>query len=336
MVIRVAINGFGRIGRMMLRAGLEHPELGLEFVALNNPGDPKMFAYLFKYDSIQKRFDGEVKGLEGAIEICGKRIPIFAERDPTKLPWKDLNVDVVLESTGVFTTKESASQHITAGARKVIISAPCKGGEVKTIVKGVNEHTLTKDDNIISIGSCTTNCLTPMIKVLNDNFGVLRAYYTTVHAYTADQNLVDGSHKDLRRGRAAAMNIVPTSSGAESAVVEAIPTLKNKITGMSLRVPVATGSITDLTVELGKGVSREEINKLLENCANYHLSGVMEYSEDPLCSSDIVGNPHSVIIDSQLTKVEDNILVKVVGWYDNEWGFSNRMCEIAKLIGDLR
>ncbi|MBI4448483.1 type I glyceraldehyde-3-phosphate dehydrogenase [Candidatus Woesearchaeota archaeon] len=335
MTIRVAINGFGRIGRMMLRAGLQHPEL--EFVAINNPGDPQMFAYLFKYDSIQRGFGGGVKAHEDTIEIDGKRIPLLAQRDPTKLPWKQLRVDLVLESTGAFVTKEDASQHLQAGARKVIISAPCKGpGGVKTIVKGVNEHILDKDDVIISIGSCTTNCLTPMVKVLNDNYGVERAYYTTIHAYTADQNLVDGSHKDFRRGRAAAQNIVPTSSGAEFAVVEVIPSLKNKIHGMALRVPVAAGSITDLTVELRKNVTKEQVNALLKNCSQYHLKGVLEYSEDPLVSSDIVGNPHSVIIDSALTLVEDGNLVKIVGWYDNEWGFSNRMVEIAKLFGGLR
>ncbi len=335
MVIRVGINGFGRIGRMMLRAGLQHSDL--EFVGVNNPGDPRMFAYLFKYDSIQKRFNGEIKVKDSSLVINGKEIFLFEQRDPTKLPWKELDVDVVLESTGVFTTKELAGKHLVAGAKKVIISAPCSGSDkVKTIVKGVNEHILSKDDVIISIGSCTTNCLTPMVKVLNDNYGVLRAYYTTIHAYTADQNLVDGSHHDFRRGRAAGLNIVPTSSGAESAIIEVIPQLKNKITGIALRVPVATGSITDLTVELNKSVTREQVNELLRNCSIYDLKGVLEYSEDPLVSSDIVGNSHSVIIDAALTKVEDGNLVKVIGWYDNEWGFSNRMVEVAKLLGSLR
>ncbi len=334
MSIRVAINGFGRIGRMMLRAGLLHKDL--EFVAINNPGDPKMFAYLFKYDSIQKRFEGKVEAGEGCIIIDGKRIPLLSERDPTKLPWKDLQVDVVLESTGVFVTKEDAGKHLQAGAKKVIISAPAKGeNHVKTIVKGVNEHLLTKEDTIISIGSCTTNCLTPLVKVLNDNFTVTKAMYTTVHAYTADQNLVDGSHKDFRRGRAAAMNITPTSSGAEIAVIEAIPSLKGKLTGMAMRVPVASGSVTDLTVEVAKPVTAQQVNDLFKNAAKYHLNGVLEYSEDQLVSSDIVGNPNSVIFDASLTKVEEGTLVKVIGWYDNEWGFSNRMVEICKLLGNL-
>lgn len=330
-MVKIAINGFGRIGRMLLRAGLDVPDV--EFVGINDIGDIKNMAYLFRYDSIQPRFEGTVEAKEHSLVINEKEIPVFAEKDPKNLPWKQLDVDVVFEATGLFTKKSDAMLHIQAGAKKVLISAPWKGSDwVKTIIKGVNEHTLVSEDTVISNGSCTTNCLAPMIKVLNDNFVVKRAYFTTIHAMTADQRIVDAPHSDFRRGRTAAVNITPTSSGAQKAVAEAIPSLKGKLEGFAMRVPVATGSVTDLTCELGKEVTVEEINNLFKNVAGHHLKDVLQYTEDEIVSSDIIHNPHSCIFDAKLTQVLDKNFVKVIGWYDNEWGFSNRMIEVAKLM----
>ncbi|MFH1211970.1 MAG: type I glyceraldehyde-3-phosphate dehydrogenase [Candidatus Woesearchaeota archaeon] len=331
-MIRVAINGFGRIGRMVLRAGINDPLI--EWVAINDLTDAKTLAHLFKYDSAQGIFQGEVKAEADCIVINGKPIKIMAEKDPLKLPWKAMNVDVVVESTGLFTTREQAGMHLKAGAKKVFLSASAKESEpVFTVVKGVNEHEYNKNTHdVISNASCTTNCLAPLVKVLNDNFGIEHGFMTTVHAYTADQRLVDAPHKDLRRARAAAVNIVPTTTGAAKTVAEVIPQLKGKLDGLALRVPVPTGSFTDFVCVVKKDVTKEQINKLFKSVADFHLKGVLEYSEEPLVSSDIKGNPHSSIFDAQCTMVLDKRLVKVTAWYDNEWGYSCRMVDIIKML----
>ncbi|MEM2121828.1 MAG: type I glyceraldehyde-3-phosphate dehydrogenase [Candidatus Woesearchaeota archaeon] len=329
-MINVAINGFGRIGRMAFRAGFKDPEIN--FVAINDLTDTKTLAHLLKYDSVHKNFPGSIEFTNNSLIVDGKEIRVFAEKDPEKLPWKDLNVDVVIESTGLFTNREFAKKHLDAGAKKVIISAPAENPDI-TIVKGVNEHLYNKDKhNIISTASCTTNCLAPMVKVLNDNYKVIEGYMTTVHAYTADQRLVDAPHHDLRRARHAALNLVPTTTGATKSVEEVIPELKGKLHGLAIRAPVANGSIVvfDCTVE--KNVSVEEINTLFWNVSNYHLKGVLQYCFEPIVSSDIIGNPHSCIFDSLLTNVINGNLVQVVGWYDNEFGYSCRMIDVIKLL----
>ncbi len=328
-MVRIAINGFGRIGRMVFRAGFEQP--GFEFVALNDLTDTKTLAHLLKYDSVHGHFPGDVGYTERGIVVNGREIPVFAERDPANLPWRDLDVDIVVESTGFFRTREGAEKHIQAGAKKVLISAPGKGHDL-TIVRGVNEHLYDRGKHvIISNASCTTNCLAPMVKVLNDNFGVVKGFMTTVHAYTGDQKIHDAPHKDLRRARAAAQSIVPTTTGAAVAVAEAIPELRGNLDGMSIRVPVIDGSITDFVAVLKRETSVQEINTLFRNVAQYHLKGIIEYTEDPIVSRDIVGNPHSCIFDALSTKVNGN-LIKVVGWYDNEWGYSNRMVDLLHLL----
>jgi glyceraldehyde 3-phosphate dehydrogenase len=336
-MINVAINGFGRIGRMVFKAGLDDPEIN--FVVINDLTDTKTLAHLFKYDSIHGVFPGLVDCTPDSLIVDGKKVKVVSEKDPTKLPWKQFNVDVVVESTGRFTKRKDAMLHITAGAKKILVSAPCKcdAGEppVKTVVKGVNENTLNKDDIIVSNASCTTNCLAPMAKVLEDNFGIEKGFMTTVHAYTADQKLVDSPHEDLRRARHACLSIIPTSTGAAKAIGEAIPSLKGKMDGFALRVPVPCGSITDLTVITKRDVTKEQINDLFRNVSNFHLKGVLQYCEDPIVSSDIVGNPHSCIFDAALTNVIDKRLVKVVGWYDNEWGYSKRMVDLLKLMAHL-
>ena len=333
MPIKVAINGFGRIGRMVLKAGLN--DKNIQFVAVNDLTDNKTLAHLFKYDSAQGRFNGTVEATDSELIINGKKIRVIAEKDPTKLPWKEMKVDVVVESTGFFTTRKGAAQHLTAGAKKVLVSAPCKcdpGEEpVHTLVMGVNDSKY-KGEKIVSNASCTTNCAAPMAKVLNDNFGIVRGFLTTVHAYTADQRLVDAPHKDLRRARAAAVNIVPTTTGAAQSVAETIPELKGKMDGIAIRVPVPTGSITDWTFELKKAATKEEINKLFKEAAKKELKGVLEYTEEPIVSSDIIGNPHSVIFDALSTNVIDGKLIKVLGWYDNEYGYSCRMVDMIKVM----
>lgn len=332
-MIKVAINGFGRIGRMVLKAGLDDKEI--DFVAINDLTDNETLAHLFKYDSIQKKFEGDVEADKDTITIDGKKIKAFSEKDPEKLPWKELDVDVVIESTGFFRTRKLAGKHLEAGAKKVLVSAPCKcdkGEEpVKTLVKGVNEHEY-KDEKIVSNASCTTNCLAPVVKVLNDNFKIKKGYMTTVHAYTADQRIVDAPHKDLRRARAAAINIVPTTTGAAKAVTEVIPELKGKLDGIAIRVPVAAGSVTDFVCELEKETTQEEINKLFKEVSKNHLKGVLEYTEQPIVSSDIIGDPNSSIFDGLSTKVLEKNFVKVLSWYDNEWGYSSRMIDMVKII----
>ncbi|MEK6849828.1 MAG: type I glyceraldehyde-3-phosphate dehydrogenase [Nanoarchaeota archaeon] len=330
MAIRVAINGFGRIGRQVLQAGIDSQDI--EWIAVNDLTDTHTLAHLFKYDSVFGKFPGTVDHTEDSIIINGKKIKVLAEKDPTKLPWKQMNVDVVVESTGFFTEKDSASQHLKAGAKKVIISAPCKGPDL-TIVKGVNEHMYDKKKHhIISNASCTTNGLAPMIKVLNDNFGVERGIMVTAHSYTADQKLVDAPHKDLRRARAAAVNIVPTSTGAAQAVAETIPELKGKLNGIAWRVPTPDGSIVQFSCTIKKPTTVEKVNWLFSEVSKYHLKGILEYSEEPLVSKDIIRNPHSCIFDAASTMVIDGTFVSVSGWYDNEWGYANRLIDLVKIV----
>ncbi len=352
--MRVAINGFGRIGRQVFQAGIDDPSI--DFVAVNDLTDTKTLAYLLKYDSVHGRANESIEAKGSSLFINGKELKVFAEKDPEKLPWKELRIDVVVESTGFFTTNVSAYKHIKAGAKKVLVSAPCKcetsdnlnkdgrgikAGKTKgesdillfTVVKGVNEHLYDKKKyHVISNASCTTNCLAPVVKVLNDNFKVKRGFMTTVHAYTADQRLVDSPHKDLRRGRAAAANIVPTTTGAAKTVAEVIPELKGKLDGIALRVPVPDGSITDFVCEVGKKVTAEEINRLFKSVAERELKGVLQYTEDEIVSSDIIHNPHSCIFDAKLTFVVDGTFVKVIAWYDNEWGYSKRMIDVIKIL----
>ena len=329
-MVRVAINGFGRIGRMVFRAGFNDPDI--EWVAFNDLTDNKTLAHLLKYDSVHGKFEGEVGYTEKSLIVNGKEIKVFEEKDPEKLPWKDRNIDIVVESTGFFRTKELAGKHLKAGAKKVLISAPAKGDEpVKTIVLGVNEEVYDKEkDNIVSNASCTTNCLAPMVKVLNDNFGIKHGFMTTVHAYTAGQRIVDGPNKDLRRARSAAVNVVPTTTGAAIAVTQVIPELKGKLDGIAIRIPVPDGSVTDFVCELKKEASVENINKLFKSVSGKELKGIIEFTDEPLVSSDIIHNPNSCIFDSQQTKVIGGKFIKVVGWYDNEWGYSNRMVDFIK------
>jgi len=329
--VKIGINGFGRIGRNFLRAALAKGS-DLEIVAVNDLTDNKALAHLLKYDSITGRLDATVELDGDKIVVNGKPIIVLEERDPANLPWAELGVDVVIESTGRFTKSEDARKHITAGAKKVIVSAPATGSDVATIVLGVNEGTYDPQvHDIVSNASCTTNCLAPLAKVLLDNFGIERGLMTTVHAYTADQNLQDGPHSDLRRARAAAVNIIPTSTGAAKALGLVIPELVGKLDGYALRVPVPTGSITDLTVELTKPATVEEINAAYKAAAEGDLQGILKYTEDPIVSSDIVTDPHSSIFDAGLTKVIGN-QVKVASWYDNEWGYSNRLVDVTELV----
>ena len=322
---KVAINGFGRIGRMCLRGLIQNPNI--EIVAINDLTDVATLAHLLKYDSAHGRFQGTVAAGDGALIVNGKSIKVYAQKDPAALPWGDLNVDVVVESTGIFTDKEGAGKHIAAGAKKVVISAPATGG-VKTIVLGVNEDMIVESDTILSNASCTTNCLAPMAKVLNDKFGIEKGYITTVHAYTADQRLQDAPHKDLRRARAAALSMVPTSTGAAKAVGEVLPTLKGKLDGVAVRVPTPDGSLTDLVAILSREVTKEEVNAAIKEAAETTMKGIIEYCTDPIVSIDIVGNLHSCIFDAALTSVNGN-LVKVMGWYDNEAGYSQRVCDLV-------
>ncbi|HEY6297334.1 MAG TPA: type I glyceraldehyde-3-phosphate dehydrogenase [Streptosporangiaceae bacterium] len=332
MTIRVGINGFGRIGRNFWRAvNAADGDRGIEIVAANDLGDVATMAHLLKYDSVVGTLPYDVSVSGDAIHVGAKSIKILAERDPAKLPWGDLGVDVVIESTGLFTTGPTARAHIEAGAKKVIISAPAKDEDI-TIVMGVNDEKYDPAaHNIISNASCTTNCVAPMAKVLLDNFGIVKGLMTTVHAYTQDQNLQDGPHKDLRRARAAAINIVPTSTGAAKATSLVIPELKGKLDGYSLRVPVPDGSITDLVVELGREVTKDEVNAAFKAAAEGSLKGILYYNEDPIVSSDIIGSPASCTFDAPITMAYGN-QVKVFGWYDNEWGYSSRLADLTVLV----
>jgi glyceraldehyde 3-phosphate dehydrogenase len=325
---RVAINGFGRIGRMCFRSLIQQE--GVEVVAINDLTDVPTLAHLLKYDSVHGRFAFPVEIHADGFVVNGKLVKVFAVKDPATLPWKDLNIDVIIESTGIFTDKEGASKHLAAGAKKVIISAPATGG-VKTIVLGVNEKEITENDHILSNASCTTNCLAPMAKVLHDKFGIEKGYITTVHAYTADQRLQDAPHKDLRRARAAALSMVPTSTGAAKAVGEVLPELKGKLDGVAVRVPTPDGSLTDLVAIMKRDVTKDEINAAMKEAAQTYMKGIIEYCEDPIVSIDIVGNQHSCIFDAALTSVNGN-LVKVMGWYDNEAGYSQRVCDLVSHV----
>lgn len=323
--IKVAINGFGRIGRLSFRNLIENPQV--EVVGINDLTSPATLAHLLKYDSIHGRFAHPVELIEGGIQVNGKEIKMYAQRDPEQLPWGELGVDIVVESTGVFRDRAGMSKHIKAGAKKVILTAPAEG-DVPMYVLGVNEDKLTASEDIISNASCTTNCLAPMAKVLHEKFGIEKGYMTTVHAYTADQNLQDAPHKDLRRSRAAALSIVPTSTGAAKAVGKVLPELKGKLDGYALRVPTPTGSATDLTAVLSREVTKEEINAAIKEAADNELKGILEYTEDPIVSVDIVGSNYSCIFDAGLTSCSGN-MIKVVGWYDNEAGYSARIADLV-------
>jgi len=332
MSVRVGINGFGRIGRNVFRAAQEQGA-DIEWVAVNDLTDPKTLAHLLKYDSVLGRYPGEVRTTDGGIEVDGHEIKVLAERDPGDLPWTDLGVDVVIESTGLFVDRESASKHLAGGARKVIISAPAKDPDV-TVALGVNfDEAYDRDaHHVISNASCTTNCLAPVAKVLHDTVGIVHGLMTTIHAYTADQQLQDSPHKDLRRARAAAVNLIPASTGAAKATALVIPALEGKLNGFAVRAPVPTGSVVDLTCEVSRETSVEELNDAYRTAAAGPLKGILEYTEDPIVSSDIVRSPFSAILDSQLTAVMDGTMVKVVAWYDNEWGYSSR---VAELVGKV-
>ncbi len=326
-MVRIAINGLGRIGRVFLKIALDKK---LDIIAVNDLGSIESLAYLIKYDSVYGNYENKVETGKDFIRIKDKKIKVFGEKDPEKLPWKELKVDVVVESTGVFTNREGASKHLKAGAKKVIISAPGEDPDI-TVVLGVNENQLKKEHKIISMGSCTTNCLAPIVKVLNDSFGIEKGYMTTVHAYTNDQVILDAPHKKFRRGRAGAINLIPTTSGATTSVTEVIPSLKGKLDGLAIRAPVACGSITDFVAILKKQVTKEQVNEALKKAAQQKMKGILEYSQDELVSSDIIRNPNSSIVDSILTQANGN-LAKVLSWYDNEYGYSNRMVELIKLL----
>jgi glyceraldehyde 3-phosphate dehydrogenase len=328
MAKRIAINGFGRIGRLTFRNLIQME--GIEVVAINDLTDNATLAHLLKYDSVHGKFPGTVSADENFLYVNNKKIHAIAERDPKALPWKDMGIDIVIESTGRFTDRETAGLHLSAGAKKVIISAPAKG-DIPTIVLGVNDEVIHADHNIYSNASCTTNCLAPMVKVLDDAFGVESGFMTTIHAYTADQRIQDSPHEDLRRARAAAISIVPTSTGAAKAVGLVLPHLKGKLNGNAMRVPVPDGSVTDFTATLKKPATVAEINAAFKAASETYLKGILEYCEEPIVSSDILGNPHSCIYDVDLTMVQGNT-AKIVGWYDNEAGYSARLAQLADRI----
>ncbi|MCB9833776.1 MAG: type I glyceraldehyde-3-phosphate dehydrogenase [Planctomycetes bacterium] len=328
MTIRIGINGFGRIGRNVFRIMMERSS-EFEVVGINDLGDAQMLAYLLKYDSVHGRFKGEVSATEGGIRVNGKEIKITAERDPANLPWKALAVDVAIEATGIFADRASCQKHIDAGAKKVILTVPAKDAIDNTVVLGVNDETLTKDHRIVSNASCTTNCLAPMAKVLHDTFGISHGLMTTVHAYTNDQRILDVLHKDARRARAAAQNIIPTTTGAAKAVGLVVPELKGRLHGMAMRVPVPDGSVVDLVATLKKNTTVAEVNAALKAAAEGPMKGILTYTEDPIVSSDVIGQPCSSLIDGASTMVMEGNMVKVVSWYDNEWGYSNRVCDLA-------
>jgi glyceraldehyde 3-phosphate dehydrogenase len=331
--LRVGINGFGRIGRLVFRVLAERP-LDFDVVAINDLSDPKHLALLLKYDSVHGRFKGTVEAREKSIVVNGTEIPITTEKDPAALPWKKLHCQVALESTGRFTDRASLQKHIDAGAERVVLSAPAKDQLDATIVLGVNDNLLNSNHRIISNASCTTNCLAPMAKVLHETFGIEKGLMTTVHAYTNDQRVADQVHEDPYRARAAAVNIIPSKTGAAKAVGEVIPELKGKLTGFALRVPVPDGSVTDLTAQMKSAVTKEQVNGAMKAAAEGPMKGIIEYASDPLVSSDIIGNPHSCIFMPDQTLVIDN-LVKVIAWYDNEWGYSNRTAELLTKLGSL-
>ncbi len=348
MAVKVGINGFGRIGRLVFRAMMKDAQ-DFDVVAINDLSDGKTLAHLLKYDSVHRKFDGEVSGTEDTITVNGKTIKILAQKDPAKLGWGDLGVDVVLESTGIFRSRQKGKPgdadykagydtHLEAGAKKVVISAPCKDEPDVTIVLGVNDDKLDKSITTVSNASCTTNCLAPVVKVLNDEFGIVKGLMTTIHAYTNDQRILDLIHSDLRRARAAAINVIPTTTGAAKAVGKVIPELNGKLDGCAMRVPVCTGSCVDLTCELGKEVTVEQVNQAIKQAAEGKLKGILEYTEDPIVSCDIIGCSSSSIFDglSTMTMPKDGSnFVRVLSWYDNEWGYSSRTADLIKKLGGL-
>jgi len=329
MNTRIAINGFGRIGRVFLRNCINNPNI--DIVAINDITDTATLAHLLKYDSIHRAFPGEIKTEGNALIVNGKSIRVVSQKNPEELPWKELKIDIVIECTGHFLDTASAKGHLTAGAKKVILSAPPKDDTIKTIVLGVNDSTLSKDDVIISNASCTTNCAAPMLKVL-EQFGIEQAYITTVHSYTSDQCIHDAPHKDLRRARAAAMSIIPTSTGAAKAITKIFPHLEGKIGGCGMRVPVPDGSLTDITCVLKNTPTAEQINEAFRKASQTDLKDILQYTEDPIVSVDVIGNPHSVLYDSEFTSIVGH-LVKIIGWYDNEWGYSNRLVDLVLRMG---
>jgi glyceraldehyde 3-phosphate dehydrogenase len=330
MAIKVAINGFGRIGRLVYRHGFE--DSGVEFVAINDLTNPSVLSHLLKYDTVHGRFPADVEPLEDGISVAGRKLTVLSETDPAKLPWSDLGVDVVIESTGRFTARKDASKHLDAGAKKVLISAPSKDADIM-IVMGVNHDKYDKEKHdVISTASCTTNCLAPVAKVLNDSFGIEKGLMTTIHAYTNDQRILDFPHKDLRRARAACVSMIPTTTGAASAVSKVLPELEGKLDGMAVRVPVSDGSLVDLTVNLSKSTKVRDINSAVKAAADGELKGFLEYTEDPIVSVDVVGNPHSSVFDATATMAVGENMFKVLSWYDNEFGYSARMVDMLRLL----
>ena len=334
--IRVAINGFGRIGRAVFRIIAERPESGIEVIAINDLADDDVLAYLLEYDSVMGPFEQSVEVADGVMTAGKHRVKMLYEKDPTALPWRELDIDVVVESTGVFRTRESLQQHLDAGAKRVILTVPADDDIDEMVVLGVNDSQLDDADLIVSNASCTTNCLAPLAKVLDEAFGIRRGLMTTVHAYTNDQRLADVPHKDLRRSRAATENIIPTTTGAAKAVGKVYPKLNGKLHGIAMRVPVPDGSTVDLVVELDRSVSVEEVNAAVRAAAEGPMSGVLQYTEDPIVSTDIIGNPHSSVFDAGATQVLGGNLVKVLSWYDNEWGYSNRVVDLIERLGQLK
>ena len=333
LVIRVAINGFGRIGRNFLRCWLTRTDSQLDLVGLNDTSDPKTNAHLLKYDTMLGKLDADISADENSITVNGKTLKCVSDRNPLNLPWKEWDVDLIIESTGVFVTEAGASKHIEAGAKKVLITAPGKGGNVGTFVMGVNHEDYKHEDyKVVSNASCTTNCLAPIVKVLHENFGIIKGTMTTTHSYTGDQRLLDASHRDVRRARAAAMNIVPTSTGAAKAVALVIPAMAGKLNGIALRVPTPNVSVVDLVAQIEKKTFIEEVNQVLHDAANGSMKGILGYTDEPLVSTDYKGTDDSTVVDSSLTLVMDGDMVKVVGWYDNEWGYSQRVVDLAELV----
>jgi glyceraldehyde 3-phosphate dehydrogenase len=331
----VAINGFGRIGRAVFRIIATRPDSGLNVVAINDLSDDDILAYLLEYDSVMGRFEEEVTVKDELMTVGAHRIKMLMERDPSQLPWKELDVDIVIESTGVFRDRASLQKHVDAGAKRVILTVPSKDKVDETVVLGVNDDQLDSGDIIVSNASCTTNSLAPLAKVLDDNFGIVKGVMTTVHAYTNDQVLADVPHKDLRRSRAATENIIPTTTGAAAAIGDVVPSLAGKLDGMAMRVPVPDGSTVDLVVELERDVTVEEVNAAVKAAAEGPMAGIMEYVEDPIVSTDIIGNPYSSIFDAGATQVLGGNLVKVMSWYDNEWGYSNRVVDLAQRLAEV-
>jgi glyceraldehyde 3-phosphate dehydrogenase len=333
MPIRIGINGFGRVGRLIFRAMIRRPEF--EVVAINDLADPEVLAHLFRYDTVFGRFEGSVKVEGNTMLVDGKSSRVYKEKDPRKLPWRELEIDFVIESTGVFTTRADCTMHLEAGARKVLLTAPAKDKVDATIVMGVNHETLKPEHRVISNASCTTNCLAPIAKVINDNFGIVRGFMTTIHAFTNDQRVVDQIHRDLRRARTASLNIIPTTTGAAKAIGLVIPELSGKMDGIAMRVPIACGSIVDLVVQLDKTASTTDVNLAMKDASEGQLKGILEYTEDPIVSSDIIGNEHSAIFDAKSTMLLGDNFVKVLAWYDNEWAYAVRCLDVIECAARL-